>query len=354
MSGEIENFAFQDLATTMSGREMFEVGYALAEKKQRSFVQPSLVAHAKSKGVNLVSIDINKSLEEQGPFDAIIHKLSGEDWTKELREYELRHPGVIVVDAPEAIEKLHNRISMLQAVAQLQISEGRATCGIPKQVVVENNETLTDDRMMAELNFPVIAKPLVADGSAKSHAMFLIFNVQGLTKLKPPKLKPPMVLQEFVNHGGVIFKVYVAGKYIKCVRRKSLPDVHEDQMQSTEAPLSFSQISNMAAAGQSGAAMDENLSKAELPPANFIADMANGLRKALGLRLFNFDVIRDVKAGDHYYVIDINYFPGYAKMPAYESVLTDFLLDLQHEGTQGAPDESVSMASIGNKISVPS
>jgi len=29
-----------------------------------------------------------------------------------------------------------------------------------------------------------------------------------------------------------------------------------------------------------------------------------------GLRLFNLDIIRKGGAGDQYYVIDINYFPG--------------------------------------------
>jgi inositol-1,3,4-trisphosphate 5/6-kinase/inositol-tetrakisphosphate 1-kinase len=190
----------------------------------------------------------------------------------------------------------------------------------------------------------VSAKPLVADGSATSHAMFLLFNTRGLNKLKPP-----MVLQEFVNHGGVIFKVYVVGKYIKCVRRKSLPDIHEDQV-STEEPLPFSQISNMV----SGAIMDENVAKAELPPANFIADVANGLREALGLRLFNFDVIKDSKVGTHFHVIDINYFPGYAKMPAYETVLTDFLLDLRHEkASMDSNPDTISLASIASKLGVP-
>lgn len=330
-----------------SGAEMFEVGYALVEKKQRSFVQPSLIAHAKSKGVNLVCVDLKRPLEAQGPFHAIIHKLAGEDWTKQLSEYELRHPGVIIVDAPDAIQKLHNRITMLQAVAELQISEDCGTCGVPKQLVVEDMETLNDKKQVAELTFPVIAKPLVADGSAKSHAMFLLFNARGLSKLKPP-----MVLQEFVNHGGVIFKVYVAGKHIKCVRRKSLPDVHEEQVQSTEEPLSFSQISNLAATSGESVVMDANLLKADLPPDSFIEDVANGLREALGLRLFNFDVIRDSKAGNHYYVIDINYFPGYAKMPEYERILTDFLLDLQHNKSAESAPDSKPLTSIGNKFGV--
>ena len=56
--------------------------------------------------------------------------------------------------------------------------------------------------MLDELNFPVIVKLLVADGSANSHTMSLVFNGEGLKKLTTP-----IVLQEFVNHGGVIFKV---------------------------------------------------------------------------------------------------------------------------------------------------
>ena len=312
------------------------VGYALADKKVKSFIQPSLVEHAKSKGVNLVRVDMTKPLEEQGPFDAILHKHGGEEWTQQLVEYKDRHPHVILVDPPAAIDKLQNRVSMLEAVHHLRISEGLGTCGIPKQLIVDNAETFNDESAIGELTFPVIAKPMVADGSATSHAMFLLFNTKGLHKLSPP-----MVLQEFVNHGGVIFKVYVAGKYIKCVRRKSLPDVHEDQVTSTEEPLPFSQISNMV----SGATMDENVAKAELPNADFIAEVANGLREGLGLHLFNFDVIKDSGAGNHYHVIDINYFPGYAKMPDFESVFTDMLLDLRHEkasdSKQGVPVEEV-------------
>ncbi|KAG5531970.1 hypothetical protein RHGRI_026548 [Rhododendron griersonianum] len=48
--------------------------------------------------------------------------------------------------------------------------------------------------------------------------MSRVFNREGLSKLKPP-----IVLQEFVNHSGVIFKVYVVGDYVKCLKRNSLP-----------------------------------------------------------------------------------------------------------------------------------
>jgi len=56
--------------------------------------------------------------------------------------------------------------------------------------------------------------------------------------------------------------------------------------------------------------------------------LATELRRRLGLRLFNLDIIREHGTKDHYYVIDINYFPGYGKMPGYEHIFTDFLLSL--------------------------
>ena len=47
--------------------------------------------------------------------------------------------------------------------------------------------------------FPV-AKPLLVDGSAKSHELFIAYDESSLSKLEPP-----FVVQEFINHG--IFSV---------------------------------------------------------------------------------------------------------------------------------------------------
>ncbi|GLJ48743.1 hypothetical protein SUGI_1027920 [Cryptomeria japonica] len=231
---------------------------------------------------------------DQGPFDCILHKLPGEDWKKQLNDYTLRYPDVFIIDKPEAIERLHNRISMLQVVSELSIikqEDEDETYGIPKQTVVYKAEALSDCETLAGLNFPVIAKPLVADGSVKSHKMSLVYNSEGLLKLKPP-----LVLQEFVNHGGVIFKVYVVGDYVKCVKRKSLPDVPEEKLGSSEGPMPFCHVSNVTQDHKNEMYYEVmQLEDAELPPARFVAKIAGSLRRALGLHLFNFDVIRDTK-----------------------------------------------------------
>ncbi|GAB4857851.1 Inositol-tetrakisphosphate 1-kinase [Ancistrocladus abbreviatus] len=312
----------------------FVIGYALAPKKQQSFIQLSLINLAKERGIELMKIDTGKPLIEQGRFHCILHKLYGEDWKRQLAEYMARYPNVVILDSPEAIERLHNRISMLQVVSELNVRSESETFGIPKQIVIYDVETLHDHRSLEGLKFPVIAKPLVADGSAKSHKMSLVYNHDGLSNLKPP-----IVLQEFVNHGGVIFKVYVVGEYVKCVKRKSLPDVSEDKLESLGGLLTFSQVSNLA----SNERIDDkyykkmHLDDCEMPPQKFIADIARGLREAMKLNLFNFDVIRDTSLGNKYLVIDINYFPGYAKMPSYETVLTDFFWDVlnKNEGNMG-------------------
>ncbi|KAJ8633866.1 hypothetical protein MRB53_027202 [Persea americana] len=324
----------------------FSIGYALAPKKQQSFIQPSLVNLARDRAIDLIPVDSSRRLIDQGPFDCIIHKLSGPDWKDQLNRYTSANPNVPIIDPLDAIERLHNRISMLQVVSELEIPRSAAspaTFGVPNQIVIFDSGTLSDPAASNGLKFPVIAKPLVADGSARSHKMSLVFNRDGLTRLKPP-----VVIQEFINHGGVIFKVYVVGDHVRCVKRRSLPDVTEENLGRSEVSVSFSQVSNMTMQDRS----DDNyleamhLEEVEMPPLSFVAEIARGLRRAMKLHLFNFDVIRDVKVGNRYLIIDINYFPGYAKMPSYETVLTDFFCAIvnkkQIEGANSAPGETES------------
>jgi len=314
----------------MEESRRYRIGYALAPKKKNSFIQPSLVNLSRDRGIDLVSIDPSLPLLKQGPFDCVLHKLYGADWKDQLQEFAAKNPNVPIIDRPNAIERLHNRISMLQVVSELQIPQDEDTFGIPSQIVVYDSIALSDSSAVDALRFPVIAKPLVADGSAKSHKMSLVYHRAGLLKLKPP-----LVLQEFVNHGGVIFKVYVVGDHVKCVRRKSLPDVSEEKLESTEGSITFSQVSNISTQDQKEEQYYEHLEEAEMPPLRFVTEIARGLRRVMGLHLFNFDMIRDVKVGNHYFVIDINYFPGYAKMPSYETVLTDFFWNIvQKENEQ--------------------
>ncbi|XP_071695760.1 inositol-tetrakisphosphate 1-kinase 1-like [Rutidosis leptorrhynchoides] len=306
-------------------RKRYSVGYALLQKKQQSFIQLSLLNLAKRRGIDLIKIDTDKPLVEQGPFDCVIHKLNGDDWRKQLDEYSIRNPNALVIDSPDAIQRLCNRISMLESVSEIEVNPSHtASFGIPKQTAIYEIEKLNESTVRNEgLKFPVIAKPLVVDGSVDSHKMRLVFDNEGLNKLKAPT-----VLQEFVNHGGVIFKVYVVGEYVKCVKRKSLEDITDEKLKSLRGSLSFCQVSNIKCNVNNDQMYYKVLEDVEMPPMRLITDIAKGLRNAMKLNLFNFDVIRDTKVGNRYLVVDINYFPGFAKLPGYESVLTDFFWDV--------------------------
>ncbi|KAK6155414.1 hypothetical protein DH2020_009662 [Rehmannia glutinosa] len=248
----------------------YRIGYALAPKKVQSFIQPSLLNLAKERGIDLVPVQLTKPLIDQSPFDCIIHKLSDPEWINQLKQFISHNPNVVVIDNPDAIERLHSRVTMLEVVSQLNLTP-EVSLEIPKQVFVKSTDSVFDSVASEGINFPVIAKPLVADGSAGSHQMSLVFNEEGLGGLK---LNPPFVLQEFVNHGGVIFKVYVAGQHIQCVKRRSLPDISEEKLGVSEKLLSFSQISNVTAHDQSDESVAKLMEAAELPPSDFVIEVA--------------------------------------------------------------------------------
>ncbi|PHT87728.1 hypothetical protein T459_09834 [Capsicum annuum] len=279
--------------------DRFRIGYALAPRSVSSFIQDSLLLHAKQRGVDLIKIDLDKPLVQQGPFDSVFHKLYDEEWKKQLEEFSILNPTTIIVDPIESIEKLHNRVSMLDADA-VAANQG--------------------------MKFPLIAKALLANATADAHQMFLALNKEGLNGIKPP-----IILQEFVNHGGIIFKVYVAGDHVKCVKRKSLPDINEEKLGNSENLIPFSMISYFADNEQSDESLAKLMEAAEMPPSSFVNEVSKQLRHALKLHLFNYDMIRDSRVENRYLIIDINYFPGYAKVPEYETMLTPCFLDIAHQ-----------------------
>ncbi|KAL5804257.1 hypothetical protein ACOSQ3_031057 [Xanthoceras sorbifolium] len=173
---------------------------------------------------------------------------------------------------------------MLEAVTRLNVKFGDKKVGVPKQVSLE------------------------ADGSANSHQLWLVLDEEGLQSLATP-----IVLQEFVNHGGVV-----------CVKRRSLPYFSKEKikMKSLKGCLSFSQISDMNSSdynkNEDGFGVEVDLERVEMPSECF----------ELRLNLFNFDVIKDAKDGSRYLVIDVNYFPRYAKMLKHQYVIKTIQLIL--------------------------
>ncbi|GKV26552.1 hypothetical protein SLEP1_g35835 [Rubroshorea leprosula] len=300
---EEENRESENNMQAFPQQQKLVVGYALTLKKKKSFLQPKFERLARNKGILLVAIDLNRPLSDQGPFDIILHKLLGKEWCEIIEDYKKEHPEVTVLDPPDAIRHLHNRQSMLQDVADLNFSDCHGKVGVPRQMVIANNPlSIPDEVTKAGLRMPLVAKPLVVDGSTKSHELFLAYDQFSLSELEPP-----LVLQEFVNHGGVLFKIYIVGDAIKVVRRFSLPNISKCEPAKVAGVYRFPRVSS-AAASADDADLDPDV--AELPPRPLLEKLARELRCRLGLRLFNIDMIREYGTRDVFYVIDINYFPG--------------------------------------------
>ncbi|KMZ57424.1 Inositol-tetrakisphosphate 1-kinase [Zostera marina] len=300
------------------------VGYALTTKKVKSFLQPKFEMLARKKGILFVKIDANMCLSEQGPFDIILHKLLRKKWFQDLEDYREQHPNVVVLDSSEGIQRVHNRLSMLKDVSDLNFSDSCGKIDVPRQLVINKDpSTIADVVTKAGLKLPLVAKPLMVDGSAKSHALSLVYNQSSLSKLDPP-----LILQEFINHGGILFKTYIVGDIIRVVRRFSLPDIEEHDILNHSGVFNFPRVSCAAASADD---TDLSPSIAEFPPSPLLERFARELRHRLGLQIFNMDIIRERGTTDRYYVIDINYFPGLGKLPGYEQLFTDFLLGFTKE-----------------------
>ncbi|TVU30126.1 hypothetical protein EJB05_21733, partial [Eragrostis curvula] len=298
----------------------YTIGYAMLPTRHDTFIQPSFLDLAARRGMRFVEIDASRPLAEQGPFDLIVHKIYDPAWRADLEAFAALHPGVPVVDPPAAIDRVLDRFTMLDVVSAGL--DGVPDVGVPRQIVVRDAAALAgddSDDALGGLRFPLIAKPEDVDGTAASHDLSLVYRREGLRGLHVP-----LVLQEFVNHGGVLFKVYVAGDRAACVRRNSLPDVPEDRLRDADADAAvpFAYISNRPLAADAA-------DRVQMPPDEFIDKLARELRRALGLHLINFDLIR---ANDgRYFVLDINYCPAYSKVPGYENILSDFFWEMLND-----------------------
>jgi glutathione synthase/RimK-type ligase-like ATP-grasp enzyme len=168
------------------------------------------------------------------------------------------------------------------------------------------------------LTFPLLCKPFAACGSA-GHQLALVMSRAGMAELvagstsaeRPGDacLLAPLVAQEFVNHGGVVFKVYAIGAHIHVATRPSLPDVGDSSTNSATVVYIDSQRMTPAKAPEdevrAGCARSELLSDQE---ERDVERTINAVRARLGVELLGIDMIRS--RDGQLLVIDVNHFSG--------------------------------------------
>ncbi|KAE8666464.1 Inositol-tetrakisphosphate 1-kinase 3 [Hibiscus syriacus] len=227
--------------------------------------------------------------------------MAGREWRQILEEYRQTHPKVLVLDPPDAIKHLQNHQSMLQCVADMNLSEFYDNYSFvdirTKQLVVKRYASSIPE-FVAEAGLRL---PLGSSCAPIFHGnSFLSDFISHLFRLLNHWLM--MEAQNHMNYYLLIIDILSRNLNLHLFCRSLL---------TTEVFSSrFPRVSCAAAAADDDVDLDLDRSVAELPPLPLLERLAKELRQKLGLRLFNLDIIREHGTRDRYYVIDINYFPG--------------------------------------------
>nr|XP_039324685.1 inositol-tetrakisphosphate 1-kinase isoform X3 [Saimiri boliviensis boliviensis] len=305
------------------------VGYWLSEKKIKKLNFQAFAELCRKRGIEVVQLNLNRPIEEQGPLDVIIHKLTdvileadqNDSQSLELvhrfQEYIDAHPETIILDPLPAIRTLLDRSKSYELIRKIEAyMEDDRICSPP---FMELTSLCGDDTMrLLEKNglaFPFICKTRVAHGT-NSHEMAIVFNQEGLNAIQPP-----CVVQNFINHNAVLYKVFVVGESYTVVQRPSLKNFSAG---TSDRESIFFNSHNVSKPESSSVLteLDKIEGVFERPSDEVIRELSRALRQALGVSLFGIDIIINNQTGQHA-VIDINAFPGDRQVCFIDSWKTD-------------------------------
>jgi hypothetical protein len=248
----------------------------------------------------------------------ILHKLS--DFSKE----ELNS------DAPPSLHMILDKISGLlgrlrnvRVINSIEaiglVSDRWKTCQffqtLPSEIKCPRTVMPCSLDAIRALDFPILWKPVSACGYPGSHDMFFITR-DGLGELQGFQ---DGIAQEFVPHGGILYKVFVVGSTVHVDIR---PSIAEDDFAGETGPRPFdSQFIRQL----------RPLDPSALETANarlfccsrLVCDVSSVLRERLGLELFGWDLI--ISDAGHPYIIDVNNFPKFDGFSDFHRHLLDLI-----------------------------
>ncbi|KAM9340983.1 inositol-tetrakisphosphate 1-kinase-like [Symphorus nematophorus] len=329
------------MQTFLKGRR---VGYWLSEKKMKKLNFQAFADLCRKRGIEVVQLDLSQPLEEQGPLDVIIHKLTDlileadqNDsqavlLVQRVQDYIDAHPETIVLDPLPAIRTLLDRCKSYQLIHRIEsCMQDERICSPPFMVLnTDCSPDVLEQIKRQGLTFPFICKTRVAHGT-NSHEMAIIFSEEDLNDVKPP-----CVIQSFINHNAVLYKVFVVGDSYTVVERPSLKNFPAGP--ADRKAIFFNSHNVSKPESSSDLTTRENVEGVSQPPSDdVIRELSRSLRQALGVSLFGIDVIINNLTGQHA-VIDINAFPGYEGVPEFFNDLLNHITSvLQSHNPDFAP-----------------
>ena len=306
--------------------------------------------------VSFVPLDLDSPLEEQhgGNFDAILHKLTEdilclstlpknipEDALEDaqlqaisrvnrLEQYQKDHPHCSLVDHPSNVQVIMSRSDISHILTECLVNVSSKS-GIPVRTPAYE---IYDGVADTYLQPPLIAKPLSAAGTKKSHCMGVVLRMSGLQHVK----ETPCLLQQYVNHNAVLFKVYVLGNHVSVFERPSLPNL-PCECQDGYDFCEFDSQRPYPTLEEFGLLQSSNKRpKLEQPAAVTVEEIqpvVDALKVAFSLELFGFDIL--VTSEKELLVVDVNYFPSYKEVSNFPSLLANYLTQRAIDGRINNP-----------------
>ncbi|XP_065833193.1 inositol-tetrakisphosphate 1-kinase-like isoform X2 [Oscarella lobularis] len=314
-------------------RSPMRIGYWLSEKKAKKLNFAGFADRMKqSTGVEVVSIDLTKPVDEQPLFDVIIHKLTDlmtaadrgdSDATKDvtsIESYIVRHPKVVVLDPLPNVRKLLDRSICYEEIKKIHFVVRDVTVCSPHFTTVRSSPSGPTLMNKTKLSFPVVCKHLVAHGSRVAHQMAIVFSDEGFKEVDFP-----FVAQQFICHSGQLYKIFVVGKRHFVVKRPSLKNLSLNRFDKSTIFFDSHDVSKADASSELNGTVDLEEDHRKLDDI-VVAKIAETFREKLGLSLFGVDVVVEDHSNRHC-IIDVNFFPGYEGFADFEGALEELLLN---------------------------
>lgn len=222
---------------------------------------------------------------------------------KHIEDFLEKNPSIIVIDPLPNVYQLLDRYKCYTIIQKLNPQTINVFTPNFCEITEHDPKKIQVQLENSNVTYPFICKPIVGHGNL-AHDMLIVFNEKSLKDCKPPS-----VAQSFINHNGVLYKIFIVGDHIHVCERPSLKNFTANKDQDT---IFFDSTLISKVGGKNSLTVldpDDQEKETIRPDLEVLKQVAQELRVAFGLDLFGVDIVIENTTGK-YAVIDVNSFPG--------------------------------------------
>lgn len=285
--------------------------------------------------LHTLKIDPLIPLADQEHCDVIIHKIHDvltdeyeikdketvyakiKDFFKQAEDLKIR-----VLDIWDFVDTLNSRISCSKLMDRIKFDlDGVSVLGPPTFLLDRacSSDEIFKKLEQSNIEFPFLSKPLGGILAHSRYEMSIHFSNTSTNYgdiASQLKKSIPCAIQQFYKHGGILYKLYIVGDYYEVCVRPSIIDIDHNN-----DPIYFK--SNFISRNQESCHITSKIDKSKVflsnqfPKdrfcglnGNVITKLIQRMREVVDLQLVGLDII--IETGTNkYYIVDINYFPGF-------------------------------------------